>query len=534
MERFKLLIVDDELMIREGLSKGFQWYDWGFEIIGTAKHGKEALRLIEKEKPEVVLTDIRMPVMDGMELLNNLEGMNYRGEVIILSGYGDIDYYKKAIEYSVFDYILKPSNGLEVKKVFRKLYIKLINEKKEQQKLKEMKTMLEESIPLMKRNFLSHLLAGNIIDPKVVQQKLYFFGYEFQLDRYCVCRISYEVKQEGVRTDIFYQEHQCAAEQYIINYLNNYFKSFVDAVFFINTKQELVGLCATTNVHKLEKILTEVANVLHEKKGIYLMIGISDGTSKLSDISQQLERADQAYLSLMIEDDTNICIYQRSDDVSDKYFQKEINFKLIFVQVIASASEEPIEEIERFFDYYVTSSRANIEYINTVCYMIYCEFYRTGIRYGLVHDEDSCHHFRKQIMRLSRINSKKEQLYTSIWKFKRRLDKKRSKKNTLIIEMEAFIIRHLDDISLSLTMIAEYFGRNPVYLSAMYKKETGNNIQEYIKSQRLLKAKEYLQTTTMKIYEITEKVGYSDASYFNKIFRKDTGMSPIEYRKEGL
>lgn len=534
MERLKLLIVDDEQMIRDGLALGFPWQAWGYDLVGTAGHGREALELVASKSPDVVLTDIRMPVMDGIALMNELDGMAFEGQVVIISGYSDIDYYKKAIEYKVFDYVLKPTSDEEVAAVFERLAAKMFRDKADREKMSRMKAMLDESIPVMKGNFLTALLDGDIKDKATVGQKLYFFNYDLTLEGYCVCTISYETTDKGQPSDVFYDEHQCAQQQYIVRYLNSALAPHVPSVFFISTHQRLLGLCDTKDVKKVKRRLTEAANDLQEKKGLYLIIGISDGSEDIEQIGCQQERANQAHLSLMIEEDSNIRIYEAAEGEGAMYFQKEVQVKEVFKQVLASEGEGPIDDIEAFFRFYKRPDKGDIDHIDTVCYMIYAEFYRAGIRYGLVTEGDDCHQFKEKVAALTRISSKKALLYEAIWALKGRLDSKRSAKDCLIIEMEAFMLRHLSDVNLSLTMMADKFNRNPAYLSAMYKKHTGMNIQDYIKTKRLSRAKVHLRTTALKIYEIAEKVGYSDPSYFNRIFRKDTGMSPIEFRKEGL
>jgi two-component system response regulator YesN len=530
-ELLKVIVVDDEVMIREGLSLGIPWKDWGYEIVGTGKNGAEAIELIKEYSPDVVITDIRMPKMNGIELIKYIEKEEIQCQVIIISGYTDIEYYKKAIEHNVFDYLLKPTEDMEVKRVFERLKQKLENDKEQLRHIEEMKAMLDESIPLMKRNFLTRLLDGELMDWEIIRQKLYFFNFYLQLNKYCVVRVAFESLELNQNQDIFFEEHQCAMEQYIVGELNRRFSKFMACVFFMNNRGEIVGICETDDILKVQRMMNEYANNLLEKKDIYLMVGISNPSVNIEEISGKQDQANQALLHLVMEEDTNIQCFSNLKVDSNTYLNRELNVKAVINKFLASKPNDEVEELESFFHFYTTEVQPDIEYIDTMCYVLYSEFVGVGIRYGIIRENDYCHNFKANLDALTRLNSKKELLYQSMSRVKEKIDLKKSKKETIIIEIEGFIMQHLYDTRLSLTMIGDGLNRNPAYLSSIYKKHTGNNILDYITDHRIEQAKKFLKTTSMKSYEIAEKIGYGDASYFTKIFKKHQGLSPSEYRK---
>lgn len=533
-EKIKLIIVDDEEMIREGLCKGFPWGEWGYEVSGSAHNGEAALALINQCEPDVVITDIRMPRMDGIELIDRINSMDLDCHVIIVSGYSDIEYYKTAIEYKVFDYLLKPTGDKDVKRVMHKLKDKLIRDRAEKKKIEEMKDLLDESIPIMKRNFLTNLIDGEVQNLKTIQQKMYFFDYRFSLDNYSICRLSYESDEVFEKQDMFFEEHRYATDQYVLSFLNRYMKDYLQAVFFSNTRQELYGICFTGDTKKVKRLMAEAATALLEKKRVYLMCGVSSGSGDMTKMQNQQDQANQAHLNLMIKEDSDIEIFSMNDDKADPYFRKEVNIKLILSEYLASDGEKSVDEIENFFDYYMSAGQADVVYIDMICDLIFSEVVRAGVRYGIIENEDICHEFRQKLSSLTRLTSKKDLLYQSMGDIKKIILQKRSQKESLTIEIEGYIYQHLNDHGLSLTMIGEGLNRNPTYLSALYKKQTGVNILDFITEARMKQAKEYLQETTMKSYEIAEKIGYGDASYFTKIFRRTVGMSPTEYRKKAV
>ena len=137
---YKLIIVDDEQSIRNGMANGIPWNDWGFEVIGQASDGLEALELVENERPDVVLSDIRMPRMDGVELMQRLHKDYPDVKVIILSGYSDFEYLNTAIKNSVTEYLLKPTDIDEFEETFKNLKKRIDSEREHSDELKKSKT----------------------------------------------------------------------------------------------------------------------------------------------------------------------------------------------------------------------------------------------------------------------------------------------------------------------------------------------------------------------------------------------------------
>lgn len=132
---YQLLIVDDEEDIRRGIAKGIPWQEWGFEVMGQAENGEEAVRLVGEKQPDVVLSDIRMPKMDGIELMQYLHKNNPRIKIIILSGYNDVEYLNMAIRSQVTEYLLKPTDIDEFEALFHRLKASLDEESRKREEL---------------------------------------------------------------------------------------------------------------------------------------------------------------------------------------------------------------------------------------------------------------------------------------------------------------------------------------------------------------------------------------------------------------
>ena len=162
MDLYKVLLVDDEEDIRVGISRKMDWSGLGFELVGEAENGRDALELAESVQPDVVLTDIKMPFMDGLELCSILTKRLPGSKFVVFSGFDDFEYAKQAVRMNVSEYILKPINAAELSAVLQKLKEQLDAERTERQNQETLRQRYEESLPVLRSLFLSRLLEGRV------------------------------------------------------------------------------------------------------------------------------------------------------------------------------------------------------------------------------------------------------------------------------------------------------------------------------------------------------------------------------------
>ena len=162
MERYRVLLVDDEEDIRVGISRKMDWESLGFTLVGEAENGQEALELAETLSPDVVLTDIKMPFLDGLELCRILTGRLPAARFVVFSGFDDFEYAKQAIQMNVFEYILKPISASELSAVLERLRERLDTERTQRQNLELLRRRYEESLPVLRELFYAQLLEGRV------------------------------------------------------------------------------------------------------------------------------------------------------------------------------------------------------------------------------------------------------------------------------------------------------------------------------------------------------------------------------------
>ena len=275
---YRLLIVDDEEDIRSGMSKGIPWSEWGFTVVGVAENGEEAVFFTEKEKPDVVLSDIRMPKMDGIELMQYLHDNLPEIKIVILSGYNDLEYLNMAIKNQVTEYMLKPTDIDEFEQLFRKIRQNLDEEKNRREELNQLKLAAMQRQALSYETVLNNLLDGYVGDSQEYdwKQELEKEGMDFNA---CVMVVLDTAPENEDNKDDSYR-----LKQRIIRYCNSRQMQWVGR-FFLYRGKHIVGLVTLEQMQFeepeselrllcqcIEEMQTEIGDIY----GMALRAGISN------------------------------------------------------------------------------------------------------------------------------------------------------------------------------------------------------------------------------------------------------------------
>ena len=513
-----VLIADDEQIIRQGLKSSIDWQALGFVICGEASNGVDALEKIRMYHPDLVLLDIRMPKMYGTELIKVLRNEGFTGEFIILSGYSDFEYAQTALHYGASYYLTKPIDEDE-------LTTAVINVKNKIQKEKENRNSMEQYVSRAKDSILRELLLFNKFDSDIQYSKLGLSSYIYQLIIYesytpYYTGFSYSfadllrTANQGNQTfehiklnnrDIIILKGNYAIEKFnscLSHYANGTQKgSPLDFIFLtygpvINSLEELHDSYETClklinrrffcseNQHVLSyEELPDNQNAIPD----YVDFDISSSASK--EYSKQLVNYIQSFNRRCISElmaDMAHKLYMCNQEISQiKYFLIDI-----FLQVKHSIADS-FSTVEIPFAH----SAAIIETLTNKFYL-----------YEIIS------YFSEQFeMIMNAIgNSSSESVLDDI----------------------IYYISHNYQSSLKLETIATLFGYNSSYLGKLFKDKIGQNFNSYLDTVRIENAIKLLNTTSLKVYEISAKVGYKNVDYFQQKFKKYVGMTPTDYRQK--
>lgn len=524
---YKLLIVDDEYEIRNGLRNKFDWNQLGFETPLIAGDGEEALVIIASQKPHVVMSDIRMPNKDGLELLKEIKyGFPYV-KTVILSGYNDFEYARKGMQYGASGYILKPTSNDEINSIFKKIHDDLINEEKQLSELSTLKSNNDEYMNMKKYSCLRDLILGRINSFGSDTDDLHSLKLDLYTEKVCCAVFSlHEVKEADKRNLL---------EQIRFDHATTFGTSGVKFEILSEENDRLVlVMTGDSYVQSRELILAteKVWNCIRDTYEFSVSCGIGNVYTGMRNLCRSYNEADKALKVSFIDGlnriylSNNYNLEKPSADHVDELNRLEHHcMENICSGNICSAKETIVKYFNK-----LKVIRADIDSIHERCIRLVALIKSSANITDLKYEQDS-----PSILDFSKIDTF-EQLRNTVEEYCLKIADlvhiaaERDNNSPIRIVMD-FVDKNYRN-SFSLKDISKLVFMNPTYFSIYFKEKAGRNFSDYITDVRINHAKMLLGHSRFKVNEIAEQVGYSDSTYFCNLFKKMTEMTPLEYRKK--
>lgn len=534
----KLLIVDDEPIMRRVLKDCFDWKSFGIEVVGEADDGVTGENLIKAIKPDIVLADVKMPRKNGIEMVKNIlaEPETKNVKVIFISGHGDLEYLKSAISMSAVDYILKPVDFNDLSVVLKKTTEMVQNERKHKKFIVDLEDKLYESLPLLKEKFLLSLNNGSEKNEKNIINRLDFLDLKFELTGiYYTFIISIDnapqVFEKMGERDIVLLSFAILniANELIENSFSGYVveKEAGHYIGIVNLRED-----SDLNNEKLGELLDKIKNYIKDIFDITVTIGVGKSVTKITQISKAYESA-KAALDKRFFYGTNKILVDGQYEVKDS----EIDIDAQKVDILLSAlkigdENKVIGILEKVFSSMSHAQEGAQDYYRSLClYLVTISIwslFEVGFQLSDVGIDDA--NLYQDITKMSNVFDMKEAIFEKFRKVCRFIGEKSNKNvNCIISEIKDIITSRYGE-NLTLKDIANDVYFTPTYICIIFKQETGVTINEYLTKVRIENAKRMLKETKEKFYNISSQVGYTDASYFSRMFKKYTGYSPSEFR----
>lgn len=517
----KLLIVDDEEWIVEGLKCQLDWMNLGIEIIGVAANGEEAIVKLEELKPDILLTDIRMPKLDGLELAKYIYGHKIDCEIIIISGYADFSYAKKAIEYQVTAYLTKPIEREDLEESIKSA-IERIKQKRRDKREKNLRELDEYNMELSER-YLSEETARENTKTTGDDQKNYItvLFHVFYLENKKDTKEDYSTQfqrivkssQRNENHGIFFQNHS-NRKQYAL--ILDYDKT-------INKEEAFKTL-----LHDLE-IMTE--RVKEEMK-IEAIIGISEpyenteqsfkGYLQAKFIVENTKKGNGILIITKDQFDNNyLKVKVNREKISELLFAIEFSNRKQTKELYQKIVEECLKEKNQLIQLRMSIQEILI-YLSNLLLKYESNMYKVSNEYADIFN---------RFWEIESTELLVEECFVIIEDVQDYIEATRNTgRESTVSQIKKYIDEHYTE-PISLNSMASKYYMNGAYLSRVFKKEIGVNFNDYIKKVRLEKAAKLLRTRNMKMYEIAEQVGYDNVNYFLKKFREEYGVTPSQYRE---
>ena len=522
----KILIVDDEDFIRKAIVSILDWETIGFSTILEAEDGELAYEIAMEQHPDVILTDIRMPFMDGLELSQKISESLPNTKILILTGYDEFEYAKSALKIGVLDYIVKPIKSDDLEKVMIRTKNLLDREKKKRIELTRFKRQLRRSLPLLKEKFF-HSLIYNKLTVGEIEKRSEYLGIDIKHDTFTVC--SFETSQSSKQKEI---------EDIEINNIsiNNYISELVNTngIVFndLSGRHVLIYFNLTPNDLDQREVLHNIAKNIegHFSKNDDFVVttGFGNTVSAVEDIYKSYDDALHALCYKVCFDKGNIF-----DIIDLGYRHSGSFFPVEQIKELLSLIRLGIEyqaAFDSLFVHLYAQKEISIENLRIILYEIV-----NGIQKILMETESNDkidYSIYDNILKAQTISEVKpimqdffEQSYENLH------SNRASKKHQLIENAKKYIEENYSDAELNLDTIANYVYLSASYLSVLFKKETGENFIDYLTTVRMKHAKSMLRLHDFKTYEIAQKVGYSDPHYFSIVFKKYTSYTPSSFKQ---
>lgn len=541
MNEIKVFLVEDEMVIRRGIKNSIDWEKEGYIFCGEASDGELAYPMIIKEKPDILITDIRMPFMDGLELCKLVKKELPNIKILILSGYDEFDYAKEAIRLGVTEYLLKPISSGKLLEALNGVSESIRREKEDKDLVRKYMEEMRENTEHEKQKFFEQMIAGNLSMADALETGK---KYEMNLSAgmYNLLLFRFTLGEENRKSGELLGEAGYAIEKLTerLEYVFEFQRGVEGWAFLLMADNEEQ---MSERVKELSKDLEEI---MKNYSTIAYFGGIGQPVARLRELEESFREAERALAArftmelnriISVEDIRMAQNVDTLDDIEITSFGEIEKTRTMLEKFLNNGAED---EIDEFVDVYINElPEENLksvlmrQYIIMDAYIVMMSFCEKieGIEGEMQAQSEELKNSMKTIQTLEEIKNYIRMLLKKIIGVR---DTISGRRYSDIIEIAKDQIRktYMSD-EISLNTIAAEVGMSPSYFSSIFSKEMGKTFVEYLTEIRMDRAKELLMCSSMKTSEIGYEVGYKDPHYFSYIFKKTQNCTPKEFRARG-
>lgn len=528
MSLFKVMLVDDEEEVREAMKRRIDWESIGFTVVVTAENGEDALEKAEIYEPDVVMTDIQMPFMDGLTMLKKLKGIIPDIKSVIFSGYDEFDYAKEAIRLEAEEYILKPIDSDELQEVFKRIKVRLDEELAKRRDIERLKQYYKDSLPMLKEQVIIGLLEGRTSenDMKNFEQE---YGIQMESAFYCVGVFAIdEIQDESLNKSFAAISLRELVEERLDNKINILTTNYLDTVVVI------ARLKSTAEGSTFEKEMDIICKVAGKSLSAEVVAGIGRVYGNADSIhSSYLEAKDATHYRMFIDNNQALCITDVEPIVNIDDYVEETQIRHMIREIKVGEEDSIKNEIMGFIEKLKKKSITPGQ-----LQLFYSEFLVELSRLVRGHQiaEASLNiidiNVREEIAGFSSLEAFGERILELCLSVHSKISSERSDTTKKLAEdAKQYIQDHFAEGGLSVDDICTHLGVGTSYFSSVFKKDTGVSFVTYLTQVRMDEARRLLDTTDEKSYVISGMVGYDEPNYFSYVFKKQFGVSPSKYRQ---
>ena len=536
----KIFLVEDEIAIRKGIKNSIDWEKEGYEFVGEAGDGELAYPMILKTKPDILITDIKMPFMDGLQLSKLVRKELPATKILILSGYDEFEYAKEAIKLQVAEYLLKPISSAKLLDVLAQVKEVIRQEQEEKELIKKYKEDMKENRELEKERFLNQIITQNLSLAQILETGE-SLGMDLSAPLYNILLL--KITENGEKQET-YAEIESALDTLSGVFS---FRRGVDEWLFLLTADDAEKM--ERRIESCRKTVRQITEKTDPPVEYFGALG--NPVERLREIKNSLKEAEKKFAFQYLKKWNQILEIPVRDVGSSENPQteKKENEELLISSVqVDKLNHKIIEnfihtglrrEVSNFVDdYFMSLGEKSVQSLMFRQYVA-MDFYLAAVafleRLGFSSKElvERCGDLKEMEQVIQTIEQTKEYIKKVLdATLECRESVSRKRYSDLLKEAVSYIEHHYEEEDISLNQVAASVNISPSHFSTIFSKEMGETFIEYLTNVRMERAKQLLRSSTMKTAEIAYAVGYKDAHYFSYLFKKVQKCTPREFRTQ--
>ncbi|MCX7708428.1 MAG: response regulator [Clostridia bacterium] len=536
---YRIIIVDDEALSRIGLKSMIPWESLDCEVLGEACNGEEGIRLVENLQPDIVITDIKMPVMDGLEMIRRLKSSHTKAKFIVLSSYDEFHLVKEAMKLGAEEYLIKLDIDPDIlSKTIRSVCEKLFAEAEEDRQRRILDMHARINMDAARKDFLKKLLNKMVITNKDIHENMRHLGIKLNDQSFgilvieiieVVDRIKYQSEEDIALLDFCVEN---VASEVANDFFNSYTFKYNDHQYVIVFSTENSATSEETD-EKIEKMGKRLITTLDHYANVFVSVGVSNLHTQIADLSLAFKESLFAAERSFLQGRGKILIYK--DVRQYETGSKDVNISRQLVELKDAFDYLDAERIISVFssvanmlrDASISKTQAH-ELCSHIAYKL-MEMSESG-RDLPVDAFIDANNLYKEIPALNTL----ENTFHWLDNVRNRLveivksNKDQNQNSILIQKAKKYISEHISK-EIMLSEVAGFLNMSHCYFSTVFKQITGESFSDYVAKVKIAEAQKLLKKGKYKIYEVAEMTGYENAYYFSRVFKKVTGSTPKEY-----
>ncbi len=526
---YKVFLVEDEIVAREGIRNKVNWGSAGFEFVGEAPDGEVALPLIENLQPDLLITDIKMPFMDGLQLSKIVRERMPWVKIVILSGHDEFNFAQSAVKLGVSEYLLKPITAVEIHQVLQRIAALLDQEQAEREKLKQLQNQIQDNLTLQRERLLFQLVVGGVSSTEAIEQ-CQQLGLNIIAPYYLVLLL--KVKVTTAVSPLDYDDYQ-----QVRALVADLARAYPGAFLTQKSAEELLLIMTGDDPERLRQdgaflaqlIAQDVADMLP----CTILAGIGSPQQRLTEISQSFAEALDQVSGVKGENGRK----EGRDDGNGRSPIEKLKLDQAAVEHFLRCGLAG--EYDAFFTTHLLPISQAATQSDLVKHYLFVEVMVTtgqfisdlgGVAAEVIPEIQDMELLLAGLQTQAQMREALDRIFTQAIAF--RTSQTAHERTRVIHQVKAFMDAHYANPDLLLNKVAASVNLSPSHFSVIFSQEMGESFKDYLTRIRMERAKELLRTTNLKCAEIAYQSGYNDPHYFSHVFHKHIGLPPQQFRQQ--